>query len=1034
MFLKNNICWITWGFTLALIGAGVWGGYRSWQYVYRLPVEGATVFRAALSVHPVVRPGLNVIEVDIGAPSQLAGELLVRLRRTEKMTSTPAAEPQVRRDGGTALSVIDLNKILPRDGWLASWEVAVDHSETVRLKIWRQEGDIWSVVGESPLASATKGMNHFSIQPPLVVREGDYLGFYTTWTSNFPVQLDSRGSPSSGKVYVNGDFHQQIPEAKMSRDIIGNYKFRAFYSPVGSGKELLAVLRPQPGVTTYRLELPPVAFTLEGMELCVEARQGARAFIYPALRHKLRGDNLYVGTLYDPSCYDRTARGIHWRAVSISAGKTCLDLFCVGITLLGAVGLMHPGRGRWRLVMASLPAFLALAIWVHPVSASPLARQAPAILSMFFLPGFIVLELVFSRWSQRLDPLERVPLMFGLGLAVWTLLAVPAYRLQWFSDAVIGGMLAAMLLGLVILYYLKVRNGKPLAEKESRRTYINPYYLGILILVLIIAAIVSGYTAQFQGECFDTYYHLAGYRKVADNVRIIGGDMMLGSGNPGFVHYSSNPWYLVFGLAARLARLDIIWLYVGLAAVMTIMVFLVFYMLLKALVREPNVAAVGTLMVAVPWISELAWTCLSAYYFAFQFLPYPSTLCQLILLPLALVACFHYGAWRNGTSWGAVCLLSLATMGQHACFIAWVPLVLGMALGMQLLLGGTFRQRAETGALILAIGIIAALLAYLMTTFPLAAKLPPSTEAETLKLWAVCGGGFWKLSDAYYACDPRYVLQTGWLEIAGMALLAWFMIRRNRMKADISTSRCMPADGNGHLFLPSPPWIIVAAAFFSTWLIAFNPLVVPWIIHLLNWSIVVYRILGCNTVLSHVILYGALACLIFWLSCLCRKTGQARFARMLPLVGILACIIIPLLIKPVRAALVAVVQNRGWYASMIDLSTSTLYRQLSALEPGTVAVEFGDGLPIVALTPHYVVADLHIGDHRIIDERRRDNDAIINFLVPRPELVRLLEKYQCRYVVVPRGNPARSLFQAQADLFSEIPGDKASVFVLRPTL
>jgi hypothetical protein len=114
--------------------------------------------------------------------------------------------------------------------------------------------------------------------------------------------------------------------------------------------------------------------------------------------------------------------------------------------------------------------------------------------------------------------------------------------------------------------------------------------------------------------------------------------------------------------------------------------------------------------------------------------------------------------------------------------------------------------------------------------------------------------------------------------------------------------------------------------------------------------------------------------------------------------------------------------NRVWHPSLLDLPNEALYHGLGQLPPGVVAVRADFAELVAALTPHVVVTvrSFRIGDYQNIKEHIVDNEAIINFSVE-PEAMRsLLAKHNCRYVVVPRGDPKIVRFEEQPALFSEV--------------
>ena len=390
------------------------------------------------------------------------------------------------------------------------------------------------------------------------------------------------------------------------------------------------------------------------------------------------------------------------------------DVLHIGIAVLGSVPLLSCRTRRWHLLWVALPLFAAAVVWGQLLPAGPIAQLSPAIVVMFILPGFLVLELAFPTLAQRLDPLERGPLLFGLSMGIWTLIAAVAYRAQMPSDLVIGGVLVGDAIGLlaVLGIRLRYRDSKPSHEKNGRFDYVKSLYFLCLIVVLLIVAGVVGFSAQIQGHEFDSCTHLAGYHKISDNVKIIGGNPFLGPQYSYYTHYTANPWYLVFGLSARLAHSNVTWLYVCLAAILSPLFFLTFYSLLKVLTKDYWIAIIGTLLVIGPWISEAALNCAPLGNFYLQFLPFPGILIQLILCPLWFVYCFRYVRFQTSENWIVVALLAIAVMGVHPEL--GIPYSICIVFIVSMFFLTTRREKIKNFALVAVIVISGAIIAYLI--------------------------------------------------------------------------------------------------------------------------------------------------------------------------------------------------------------------------------------------------------------------------------------------------------------------------------
>src|SRR5207249_2057853 len=127
---------------------------------------------------------------------------------------------------------------------------------------------------------------------------------------------------------------------------------------------------------------------------------------------------------------------------------TLADYLFLSVSVLGWWALVRRQNGRAHLVWAVASLAATVVIWFSWATGAPLAVLGPPIVVMLVLPGFLILELAAAETALRLDLLERVPLLFGLSLTVWTVLGAAAYRGRWTADGVIGAILFGGVVGL----------------------------------------------------------------------------------------------------------------------------------------------------------------------------------------------------------------------------------------------------------------------------------------------------------------------------------------------------------------------------------------------------------------------------------------------------------------------------------------------------------------------------------------------------------------------------------------------------------
>ncbi|MDD5492147.1 MAG: hypothetical protein PHV60_05655, partial [bacterium] len=269
--------------------------------------------------------------------------------------------PAVGGGGTLALTVIDLEKSVPRSGSLQAWEAVSKSSGQARLKIWRREGIIWRVVAESPLQRVKAGLNHFSLDPPLLVQQNDYLGFYTDQgAGEFTVPAGSGSVKNQGKLYAAGnDIRGPIAESGMTRDTWGNYMFRAILSPAAPAGDIMVKAQIKPGRFTYRFALPDQVYALgEQVELSLAAGGNDPVYLYSSFLNILKSGNPAVGLNYGSKSTVSSAQ------VVPDVSKWPLgDLFLLAISIIGLYNMRRSLSGRGPLLLMGLVPIVALIVW-----------------------------------------------------------------------------------------------------------------------------------------------------------------------------------------------------------------------------------------------------------------------------------------------------------------------------------------------------------------------------------------------------------------------------------------------------------------------------------------------------------------------------------------------------------------------------------------------------------------------------------------------------------------------------------------------
>lgn len=685
-----------------------------------------------------------------------------------------------------------------------------------------------------------------------------------------------------------------------------------------------------------------------------------------------------------------------------------VSLLIILVGLAGLIGLLGVFNLRLNVVLVSLTTLTAIGIWKQLIVVNSFVGCMPAIVSMLFVPGYLI-TLAFPGAIKGSNLFDRLPLYFGITIFFWTVVALFAYRITLSADLVIWFCFAFDIVGLILLFIVKdkYQTDLPLFSNRPLLSLENLYFLIFAVLILL-AAVLVGYRSQFHLLHFDMIDHLAGFGKIAENQIITGGDFFIGPPNSSIAQYASNPWYLAAGLTSRLINKDTAVLYICLSSLMMILTLFTFRSLIFSLARNNLVATIGTIIVIVPWIYECSvqWQIFNSVYF--ETLPFPATLGEAILYPLLCSYLFRYlFEVNNAGYWVLTAMLAFATMGQHLQFAIWVPYIMGFALISALILSKSSFAKIKISALIIEICLMSVFIGYLTISYPLASgpEAYPDMPLPVDNLRYIAGN-LWVINESLYAMDPRVLIQYVPMFVLYLAVIVWVKYPRD--------SAC-----DNNIDDQAYKRLIVASVciLVSPLIIVLNPLLVPKLIALFQSDVPIYRMSSVNEVLREAVIYGSVACFIVW--CVIRYRRRMIISKIFPLLAIFLFTILPFSVPSVRTAFSNVITNPDNYPSFLDISRDELYEKLSNMKQGIIAAPPSVGKYIVAFTPHYTVAEAF--DINMLDKIRFvDNDNIITYRVSDKMMRDLLNKYNCRYVVVSQSSSGLAKFETDKNIFYEV--------------
>lgn len=385
--------------------------------------------------------------------------------------------------------------------------------------------------------------------------------------------------------------------------------------------------------------------------------------------------------------------------------------------------------------------------------------------------------------------------------------------------------------------------------------------------------------------------------------------------------------------------------------------------------------------------------------FYLQFLPTPEPYAMLILFPAWLAYCFRYVQSPTSENWIAAALLAIAAMGVHPEFLLLVPYSISIVFIISMFFMAR-HDKIKTSALAAFIFISAAIIAYLIVN--------PIGKEYLKDGWVVFDKKdvlrqllkkAWIISPNLYAVHPRFLLTPESLKnvISGIVitLFIWFQPRlsiEKISKEDTDSSVSMPQK-----IVQRRLAIAVAAVFAGPYLILYNPVLVPVIVTILGSAIPIRLIEGSYEVFVLVCKFGAIASVIILML---RSNRLYKYGKILKLILLFFILTVGIGWSvgrpPVRSLILGMIYRDPSVVSILDLTKDTLFKGLSKLEPGIVAIDMKLSEYLVMTTPHHVVSAT-----RATKERQLDNEKIVKFSVSTKVMKELITKYNFHYVVVP---------------------------------
>lgn len=274
-----------------------------------------------------------------------------------------------------------------------------------------------------------------------------------------------------------------------------------------------------------------------------------------------------------------------------------------------------------------------------------------AFFGLLAVPGFALSRLLKINFpdalNQRMFRLT-LGLMFALiSSAIIMILGESIFVLAWAYQIAI----VALLLGAFILD-MRRQEEKPTVS-WNWRNLLNLNNLGYFMVMIVAAVVVVG--VGIQGSLFrggDANFHLAIFRKAFEGSSLSPAALSFIKSNEIHVAYGLPLWHIFLGLITRLVNSDVFLVWKTISIPLSILAILVWYWLAKTIFQNRFLAFVS-LAIFLNYIFN--WN--TGY--LFTVLPFPDTLNNYLLMPLAVALFLQYIFSESKSKFGDLKILGV---------------------------------------------------------------------------------------------------------------------------------------------------------------------------------------------------------------------------------------------------------------------------------------------------------------------------------------------------------------------------------------
>lgn len=623
--------------------------------------------------------------------------------------------------------------------------------------------------------------------------------------------------------------------------------------------------------------------------------------------------------------------------------------------------------------------------------------------SVIFIPGIFLFGLFFNKGSD-FDCIDILPVFLCLGLCFWALPAFIGFNFRLSVNLFV--LLEILLIAAYLIWKLRLKQ----AEIKLKGALSSGWPLWVFIASSFFFSFMVFLSARFHRIDFDTFFHIASMQKIAAGGRLDGyTDPFTGMAT--LAPYINNLWFFIVGLISYISHIEVVKIYPMLAGVLSLCAITTFYTFVKHIFKDTNLAVSAGLLFIGFWFLFAPFWDFNLIFFKnlfFVFLPYPADLLCLIILPMAAIFYLRFILSGDKVDMFVSGLLSLAVATLHVSFIFYLGLVFASLLLTSIFCKSLTRQQINSYFLLAFILLIVVMFTCIIKIPMLKSTSNYLADMTSLKSYVTGRVGYWEFGKYLVMPDPVwYAKKSPWSALALLALVVLFLKIKGRDKFRV---------------------VFLAIGLVFPLLLLFNPVLAPFLSEIL--TVTVYRRIGLysHQMFFFVALFSGMAILFTSgrpRQPILKRDLRALFSRdaIIPIVFILSCVGMFTLTVTKKVYFNALTNNKN-FVDIQYIGQEPLFDFLKNSTPlnATIAANPDYAYLISSVTGRKVITIMttRMSDYKEADRRTEDNRRIIEFDGKDAEIMQLLQKYNCQYIVLNNQDKALGRYKSTLSSFALI--------------